>query len=62
MNIKIRTIKGGIWDKRETQKVRDYILTESKKQSTERRLRNELLSIQYKIEDNIENENNLEHS
>jgi plasmid maintenance system antidote protein VapI len=46
-----------IWNKSKVQKLRDHILTESKKQSHERRLRNELLSIQYKIEDYIENEN-----
>ena len=45
-----------IWNSNKIQELKDHILTESKKQSPERRLRNELLSIQYKIEDYIENE------
>ncbi len=49
--------KNDIWNKSKAQKLRDHIISESKKQSTERRLRNELLSIQYKIEDYIGNEN-----
>jgi len=53
----IEITKNDIWNKSKTQKLKDHILSESKKQSTERRLRNELLSIQYKIEDYIESEN-----
>ncbi len=45
-----------IWNNNKAQKLRDHILSESKKQSAERLLRNELLSIQYKIEDYIDNE------
>lgn len=36
--------------------LRDFILSESKKQSPERRWKNELLSIQYRIEDYIRSE------
>jgi plasmid maintenance system antidote protein VapI len=44
-----------IWKKDELDKVREYILKESKKQSPEQKLRNELLSIQFKMEDYIQN-------
>ena len=44
-----------IWNKDELDKVREYILKESKKQSPEQKLRNELLSIQFKMEDYIQN-------
>ena len=44
-----------IWKKDELDKVKEYILNKSKKQSPERKLRNELLSIQYKMEDYIQN-------
>lgn len=45
-----------IWNEDKSNKLKDFILQESKKQSRERKLRNELLSIKYKIEDYIENE------
>ncbi len=45
-----------IWNRSKIQELKDHILTESKKQSPERILKNELLSIQFKIEDYIENE------
>lgn len=45
-----------IWNGSKIQELKDHILTESKKQSPERILKNELLSIQFKIEDYIENE------
>lgn len=37
-------------------KIRDYILTESKKQTPERILRNQLLSIQYQMQDYVAKE------
>lgn len=45
-----------IWNEDKSNKLKDFILQESKKQSQERRIRNEILSIKYKIEDYIENE------
>lgn len=45
-----------IWDKDKMKKVRDFILTESKKQSPERKLRNQILSIQYLMQDYVEKE------
>ena len=45
-----------IWDKEKMNSLREFILLESKKQSPERRLRNELLSIKYQIEDYIQND------
>lgn len=44
------------------QEIKDFIKGHSKKQSRERVLRNELLAIQYKIEDYIENESNAENA
>lgn len=46
-----------IWNEDKSKKLREFILMESKKQSPERRLKNQLLSIKYKIEDYIESEN-----
>lgn len=46
-----------IWNKTKLQKLREHIVRESKKQSPERRLRNELLSIQYRMEDYVSSEN-----
>ena len=46
-----------IWNKNKARRLRDHIVGESKKQSQERLLRNELLSIQYKIEDYVSDEN-----
>jgi addiction module HigA family antidote len=45
-----------IWNEDKSNKLKDFILQESKKQSQERRIRNEILSIKYKIEEYIENE------
>ncbi len=45
-----------IWNEDKSNKLKDFILQESKKQSRERKIRNELLSIKYRIEDYIENE------
>lgn len=46
-----------IWDDDKMNQISQYILSESKKQSKERKLINELLSIKYQIQDYIENEN-----
>lgn len=43
-----------IWDKNKLDKLNKFILSESKKQSQERKIRNELLAIQFQIEDYIE--------
>ena len=47
-----------IWDEKKIEGLKDFILARSNEQSKERKLRNELLSIQYKIEDYIENDGN----
>ena len=46
-----------IWNKEKNEKITAFILTQSKKQTTEQKLKNELLSIQYQIEDYIESDN-----
>ncbi len=43
-----------IWNSDKHEKLNKFILSESQKQTTERILRNELLSIQFQIEDYIE--------
>ena len=43
-----------IWETGKVSKLREHILTESAKQSRERKLRNELLAIRYQMEDYIE--------
>jgi plasmid maintenance system antidote protein VapI len=43
-----------IWSSDKIDKVREFILSESKKQSPERKLRNEFLSIKYQMQDYIE--------
>ena len=43
-----------IWNEDKMNRIREFILTESKKQSPERKLRNEILSIKYLMEDYIE--------
>lgn len=43
-----------VWNKEKTNALKDFILSHSEKQSKERKLRNELLAIQYQIEDYIE--------
>jgi plasmid maintenance system antidote protein VapI len=45
-----------IWNKEKLNRIREYILTESKKQSPERKLRNQLLSIQYLMQDYVSKE------
>ena len=45
-----------IWNEDKSKRIKEFILIESQKQSYERKLRNELLSIKYRIEDYIENE------
>lgn len=42
-----------IWNNNKQDKLRQFILLHSTKQTKERKLANELLSIQYKIEDYI---------
>ena len=46
-----------IWNKKKTADMKDFILSHSKNQSPERLLKNELLAIQYQIEDYIESNN-----
>lgn len=46
-----------IWNERKKAGLKEFILSESAKQSEERRLRNELLAIQYRMQDYIESEN-----
>lgn len=43
-----------IWNEDKINKLRKFISTESKKQTPERKLRNELLSIKYQMQDYIE--------
>jgi plasmid maintenance system antidote protein VapI len=45
-----------IWDEEKRNSLKDFIILNSQKQSKERKLRNELLAIQYQIEDYIEAE------
>jgi antitoxin HigA-1 len=49
-----------IWNDDKQDELRDFILFHSRKQTKERKLANELLSIQYKIEDYIREENENE--
>lgn len=46
-----------IWNEEKKENLKDFILSHSKKQSKERVLKNELLAIQYQLEDYIENDN-----
>ena len=46
-----------IWNEEKNKSIKEFILTHSQKQSKERKLRNELLSIQYQIEDYIDTKN-----
>ncbi|WP_031526564.1 helix-turn-helix transcriptional regulator [Dyadobacter crusticola] len=46
-----------VWNDTKRVGLKDFVVSQSKKQSAERKLRNELLAIQYRIEDYIENEN-----
>lgn len=45
-----------IWNSNKINNVKDFILAESKKQTPERKLRNELLAIKYQMQDYIEND------
>lgn len=66
MSTTIKTKKGAkarreiadnqIWEKEKIRKVREFISTESRKQSQERVLRNQFLSIQYQMQDYVERE------
>lgn len=49
--------KSDVWNKDKIEKLKSHILSESQKQPKERILRNELLSIKYKMEDYVKNEN-----
>lgn len=46
-----------LWNKEKSKTLSEFIIGQSNKQTKERKLRNELLSIQYKIEDYIESDN-----
>ena len=46
-----------IWDDDKRASLKEFITIHSQKQSKEQKLRNELLAIQYKIEDYIESKN-----
>lgn len=46
-----------LWNKEKSKTLSEFIIGQSNKQTKERKLRNELLSIQYKIEDYIECDN-----
>jgi plasmid maintenance system antidote protein VapI len=46
-----------IWNEDKRNSLKDFITVHSQKQSKERKLRNELLAIQYRIEDYINSEN-----
>jgi antitoxin HigA-1 len=43
-----------IWNEEKSNNLKDFITLQSQKQTKERKLRNELLSIQYQIEDYID--------
>lgn len=45
-----------IWNEDKQKGVKEFMLSHSKKQSAERKLRNERLGIQYKLEDFVESE------
>lgn len=51
-----------VFNENKRQKVKDFIKEQSQRQSKERILKNELLSIQYKIEDYIENKDTVDTS
>jgi len=46
-----------VWNERKQNDLKQFILSYSDKQSPERKIKNELLSIRFKIEDYIENDN-----
>jgi antitoxin HigA-1 len=49
-----------IWNEEKSNNLKDFITLQSQQQTKERKLRNELLAIQYKIEDYIKTENTSE--
>ena len=49
-----------IWNDKKKEGVKEFITSHSAKQSKERMLNNRLLSIQYKLEDYIQNESDEE--
>jgi antitoxin HigA-1 len=46
-----------IWNRDKMNKLREFILSESKKQSPEKKLRNEMLAIKYQMQEYIEKDN-----
>ncbi len=49
-----------IWNEEKSDSLKDFIISQSQKQSKERKLKNDLLAIKYQIEDYIETETTLE--
>lgn len=49
-----------IWNEEKSDSLKDFIISHSQKQSKERKLKNDLLAIQYQIEDYIETETTSE--
>lgn len=49
-----------IWNEEKSDSLKDFIISQSQKQSKERKLKNDLLAIQYQIEDYIETETTSE--
>lgn len=49
-----------IWNDEKSDSLKDFIISQSQKQSKERKLKNDLLAIQYQIEDYIETETTSE--
>ncbi|MCP9757411.1 transcriptional regulator [Lacihabitans sp. CCS-44] len=49
-----------IWNDEKSNSLKDFIVSQSQKQSKERKLKNDLLAIQYQIEDYIETETTSE--
>ena len=56
-NISTEISEKEIWNSNKMNKINEFILNESAKQSSERKLRNELLSIKYQMQDYIEKDN-----
>lgn len=49
-----------IWNENKMSDLKSFIRFQSQKQSKERKIKNELLAIQYQIEDSVENEHKVE--
>lgn len=50
----IEILPKNIWNDEKLNKINEFVKKHSEKQSKERKIRNKLLSIQYKLEDYIE--------